>query len=182
MKIHRIKLKTRNLLIFLPARQFNDQEFLIVNHELKKHGFAVFIASDTAWMCEGINGLKVKADMNIFNIHVNNFAGIILIGGAGARKYRDNQQLQRIIKKFNEEKKIVAAICSAPVILAQAGILKNIAATCFYEDKTELINAGADFKPSPVISRKNIITAEGPKASADFADAIIFKLNELLIK
>ncbi len=171
-------MKTSNLLIFLPARQFNDQEFLTVNHSLKKNHFGVFIASDTAWMCEGINGLKVKPDINILNVHVRNFSGIILIGGSGAREYRNNQQLNRIIKKFKDEEKIVAAICSAPVILAQAGILRNISATCFYEDKSELINAGADFKQSPVICRKNIITAEGPKASADFADAIINRLNE----
>ena len=164
----------------MPARQFNEIEFLTVSKSLKKHDYNLFIASDTVWLCEGINGLKVKADMNILNIHENNFSGLVLIGGAGAKKYWNNSLLHNISKKFNQQKKVIAAICSAPVIFAKSGILNGITATCFFEDRMELINAGADYKNSQVVVRKNIITANGPNASLDFTEAIIFCLNEQL--
>jgi len=57
-------------------------------------------------------------------VNVNNFSGLILIGGSGSRNYWKNEVLHKIIKKFFEAKKVIAAICSSPVTLAKAGILQ----------------------------------------------------------
>jgi len=168
----------KSILIFLPAGQFSEKEYTIITGILKKQGFTPVIASDTSRLCEGNNGLKVKPDMNILNINENNFVCIVLIGGNGAVKYWNDPLLHTIINKFNNKKKVIAAICKSAVILAKTGILKGITATCYYENRSELINAGIDYKDSPVVIRKNIITANGPDASAEFAESILNKIKE----
>ncbi|MFA6598570.1 MAG: DJ-1/PfpI family protein [Ignavibacteriaceae bacterium] len=167
----------KSILFVLPKKNFNEEEFLTTKRILEKGGCKIFIASDAASFCEGKNGLKIKNDVSLFNINENSFGGIVFIGGNGVKEYWNNQILHKTARKFFEKKKITAAICSAPVILANAGILKNIAATCYPDDKGELIKAGVEFKEINVVVRKNIITANGAKASEEFAEAILTKLN-----
>jgi len=167
----------KSILFILPKKNFNEVEFLTTKHILEKGGCTIFIASDANSFCEGKNGLKIKNDVSLFNINENNFGGIVFIGGSGVKDYWNNQVLHKIALKFFDKKKITAAICSAPVILANAGILKNVAATCYPDDKAELIKAGVEFKEMNVVARKNIITAKDAQASEEFAEAILTKLN-----
>ena len=129
-------------------------------------------------MCEGMNGKKFKPDLRLENINANNFAGIVLVGGYGAKDYQNNSMLHKILNDFNKNGKIVAAICIAPVILAAAGLLNGKSATCFPEVKQDLIKPDIDYKDLPVVVTKNIITANGPKVSFEFAESILSLLNK----
>ena len=162
-----------SILFFVPASHFNEAEFLTSRDYAENAGYKVFITSDARGLCVGQNGLKVKADVNLNNVNVNNFAAFVLIGGSGAREYGGDERLHKIAAAFNAKNKILAAICSAPVILAKAGILNGITATCFADDKSELISGGADYKDTPLVIRKNIITANSPAASIQFAEAVL---------
>jgi protease I len=115
-------------------------------------------------------------------VNTNNFAGIILIGGEGSRLYWNNSHLHNIVNEFFNSEKIVAAICSAPVILAKAGILKNKSATCFSEDKMELINSGINYNDRNVVFDGNVITADGPKSAIQFTEAILHTLKQKMKK
>ncbi len=70
-------------------------------------------------------------------------------------------------------KKVVAAICSSPVILAKAGILQNKKATCFSEDKMELINAGIDYQDRNIVIDGNVVTADNVHSALQFAEAVL---------
>lgn len=168
----------KSILIFLPSKGFNEQEFLVTSKNLAKTGFSVFIASDAIYFCEGNNGLKVKNDISILNIHEANFNAFVLIGGNGVKNYWNNKILHKIIQKFITADKIVAAICAAPVILAKAGILKNQKATCFAEVKNELLTAEANYTDKGVCKSGNIITASAPENSLEFVQLIINELKE----
>jgi protease I len=106
-------------------------------------------------------------------VNVNNFASLILIGGAGSRAYWKNDFLHKIIKKFFDAKKVIAAICSSPIILAKAGILQNKKATCYSEDKMELINTGIDYQDKNVVVDGNVVTAENAQSALQFAEAVL---------
>jgi deglycase len=162
----------KSILIFLPSLHFSGTEFLTSKRILEENGINTFIASDSNFLCISETGHKVKADVSLFNIHENNFNGIVFIGGSGVRNYWDNSLLHKIAVRFYKSKKIIGAICSAPVILAKAEILNGISATCFFEDRMELINRGIDYKDLPVIIEENIVTANGPNSSRLFAESI----------
>jgi protease I len=162
-----------SLLIFLPKKDFNEEEFTIVKNRLLKAGKKVFITSDDHFICSGSKGMKVKSDTSFYNVNVSNFSGLILIGGAGSRSYWKNDFLHKIVRKFFDSKKTLAAICSSPIIFAKAGILENKKATCYTEDKMELINAGIDYQDKNVVVDGNIVTADNSHSALHFAEAIL---------
>jgi protease I len=177
--LHRILIRrminpTKNsVLIFLPKKDFNEEEFTIVRKRLQKAGKQIFITSDDHSACTGSKGMKVKSDTSFYNVNVNNFEAFILIGGIGSKSYWKNEVLHKIIKKFFETKKVIAAICSSPVILAKAGILQNKKATCYSEDKMELINSGIDYQDKNVVVDGNIVTADNSRLALQFTEAIL---------
>ena len=162
-----------SFLIFLPKKDFNDEEFTIIKKRLLKAGEKVFITSDDQSVCSGCKGMKVKSDISFYNVNVNNFEAFILIGGIGSKSYWKNESLHKIIKKFFDAKKVIAAICSSPIILAKAGILQNKKATCYSEDKMELINAGIDYQDKNVIVDGNVITANDSRSALQFVETIM---------
>lgn len=169
-------INQKSILIVLPQKEFSEKEFLEVYNYLKKNSINIFIASDAVNYCIGNNSFKVKNDISFYNINENNFAGIVLIGGFGIQQYWDNDFLQKIIKKFYEKKKIIAAICGSVVLLAKAGVLSGCCATCYPENKMELIKLGIDFKDIPLVKVKNIITARDPNSSSEFAKTIFIEI------
>ena len=166
--------KKNSILIFLPTKDFNETEYLTVKNYFVNKGKKVFITSDDHTFCCGNKGLKVKSDVSFFNINEKNFDGFILIGGSGSRSYKSNPTLKKISEKFEESGKIIGAICSAPLILASAGLLKQ--ATCFSEDRNQLIDSGVDYKDLPVVVDRNFITADGPSSAGRFAETVFHSI------
>lgn len=162
----------RNILLILPAENFNETEFLITKKTLEDNGISVFIASDSNSLCLGKNGLKVKADMSLYNVHASNFKAVVLIGGSGVKKYWTNKNVHKILLDFNNNKKIVAAICSAPVAIAKSGLLLGKEATCYADDKDELESEGVVYVDQPVVISENIITGQNAGASSAFTKLI----------
>jgi protease I len=162
-----------SILIFLSATSFSEEEYLIIKKVFLNAGKRIFITSDSHSVCSGNNGLKVKADTDFYNVNDKNFSAVVLIGGKGNKDYWGNEQLHNIVNNFKRSGKIVAAICSAPVILARAGLLSKIPATCWYEDKNELINLGVEYKDRSIIAENAIVTADGPRSAEQFAETIL---------
>jgi len=77
------------------------------------------------------------------------------------------------VKKMNEEKKNIAAICHAGWMLASANIIKGKKLTSFYSIKDDMINAGADWIDKEVVKDGNIITSRNPNDLPAFCSKII---------
>ncbi len=165
-----------SVLLILPAQNFNEEEYLVTSNSLNKAGIKIFIASDANFLCVGSNGLKVKNDIQFYNIHESNFGGLILIGGKGTRDYWNHPVLISTVQKFVKNKKTVGAICSAPIILAKAGVITG-SATCYPDDKCELEKNGVNYKDEPVVSVKKIITARDPAAASEFINTFLYEFS-----
>ncbi len=165
---------TKNsILIFIAANNFSEEEYLIIKQVFLKASRKIFITSDSNTICNGDNGMRVKGDIDFYNVNEKNFSAIVLIGGNGSKQYWDNETLWRIVKNFNASGKVVAAICSAPIILARAGLLSKIPATCWNEDKNELIKLGINYNDRSVIAEKGVITSDGPRSAEQFAETVL---------
>jgi len=161
--------------LILPAQEFNEQEYSIISQELAKADKKIFIASDAHSLCIGSNGQKAKNDIQFYNIHESNFDGIIFIGGKGVLKYWDNKNLHSVIQKFQKQKKLIGAICSAVIIPAKSKIDFS-SATCFPDNKNDLEKEGITYKDEPVVISGNIITGRDPLAAAEFAKMFLYEL------
>ena len=111
-------------------------------------------------------------------INVDEFDALVFIGGSGAQVYFDYPAAQQLVQVALEKKKVLGAICLAPVILARAGVLKDLPATCYPTLANELVQAGATYTGNPVERQGNIITAKGPAASKLFGQTLVQALME----
>merc|ERR1711974_286501 len=76
---------------------------------------------------------------------------------------RANKDAVSLIKSFADAGKTVAAICHAPWLLIEAGIIKGRAATTYASIATDVKNAGAHYEDSEVVVDQGIITSRSPE-------------------
>ena len=74
--------------------------------------------------------------------------------------------------------KTIAAICHAPHILVEAGIVKGRQLTSWPAIRTDLMNAGAQWLDQEVVTDKGLITSRTPKDLDAFIAKIIEEIGE----
>ena len=120
----------------------------------------------------GSHGIKIIVDKLFKEVDYELIDMIILPGGMpGAANLNEHLGLREQILNFNESKKMLAAICAAPLVFGNLGILKNKKATCFpgYENQLHgAIATGENLEVS-----ENIITGKGAGVAIDFALKIV---------
>lgn len=164
----------KEVLIVLPSQGFRDEEYLVVRRILEENGAEVRVASSST-LAEGLGGMTVIPDVTLPKVLPTDYDALVFIGGRGAREYFENTDALYLAREMNSQKKIVAAICYATLILANADILSGKKAT-ICEASEKLKEVGIIYTGSNVEKDENIITAAGPEASEEFAKKIIESL------
>lgn len=119
-------------------------------------------------------GVKLVPDTDLDSALKNDYDMVILPGGMPGADHLDNDpRIKALLKKMASDEKYTAAICAAPKVLANAGILVGKQATSYpgFLDKMDLANT--DIKNDPVVIDGNVITSRGPGTAMDFALALI---------
>ncbi|GAJ01904.1 unnamed protein product, partial [marine sediment metagenome] len=168
----------KSVLMVIAPKDFRDEEFKEPYDLFTNSGIKVIVASIDTVPAKGMLGMTVKPDILIDQVRPDSFDALIIIGGTGCQVLWDNTTLHKIVQNFNDTKKTIAAICIAPVVLARAGILKNIKATVYPTSKNDIEKCGASYTGSDVEISGNIITGSNPKASKDFATTILNTLKQ----
>jgi protease I len=156
---------------------FRDEEFFVPKNVLEKGGVKIVVASSAISQAKGVLGAKVKPDSLVNDVNINEFDGIIFVGGVGATEYWDSPVAHKLARDAYTANKIVAAICIGPVILANAGILEGKKATVWDSEAKQLRGKGASYTGKGVERDGNIITANGPAAGEEFGEAILEALS-----
>ena len=166
-------------IVFITAPEiFRDEEYAKPKKILEDNGIEVITASTKKGEIVGKLGMKAISDMTIDEINPKDFDAIAFIGGNGASVFFENETALNLAGDFFKSQKIVSAICIAPVILANAGILSDKNATVFPDGKPALDKGGAHYTAKPVEIDANIITANGPDAAEQFGQALLNALQK----
>lgn len=171
------KLRGKKIVMIIAKQMFEESEFKYPKEIFDNEGADVTIASSTLSMATGGN-LRVKPDILIDDIKVKDFDAIVFIGGFGVTEYFENLQAHRIARQALEADKILAAICMAPRILANAGVLKGKKATSFPNVREDIKAKGGIVTGEMVERDGNIITGNGPGAATKFGETIASALSE----
>ena len=166
-----------NILMIVAPDNFRDEELFEPKKVFENAGADVVIASKGVKTARGKLGGAINVDKNIANVHVDDYDAIVFIGGPGASIFFDDGTALGLAKDAYEKGKITAAICIAPSILANAGILKGKKATAFSSEEDNLNAKGAVYTGRPVTADGKIITANGPGAAAEFGKKIMEALS-----
>ena len=166
-------LEGKRVVMVIAHENFRDEEFQEPYELLTSLGASVEIASTSLEEAKGMLGKRVKPTMLLENVDPNEFDAIIFVGGSGAARYFNDSTALRIAREAYEAGKVVAAICIAPVILANAGVLRGKRATVWDGDFVKQLEAnGASYTGNSVEIDGKVITANGPHAARQFAEAI----------
>jgi putative intracellular protease/amidase len=143
---------------------------------MKEKGDIIVVGIDENEV-KSIEGFIIKPTKQLKSLDINEI-DLLVIPGGEAKNIYNNSYLDELLRKLNEKKKVIAAICAAPVKLAKAGILVN---KKFVVDKSELKEFEEEFKNSffvneNVVIDENIITAK-PCGYMEFALEISEKMG-----
>lgn len=163
----------------IPADLVHDTEFSEAKKALDAAGITTIVAAPAKKPVTGMLGGTFNPDIAIADIDVKGADMIVCIGGNGNLALYDDPVYRAKVQEFFKAGKFVTAICAAPGILAGAGVLKGIKATCFPYDPivTLLKNSGAEYVDQPVVVSGKVVTANGPDASVKFGAQIASMLK-----
>lgn len=167
----------KKIVMVIAQEDFRDEEFLQPKEILEKNSIEVKVASGSLNIATGMLGAKVKPDILTKDINMEDFAGIIFVGGAGASQYWDDPIAHKLAREAIKTDKVVAAICIAPVTLAKAGVLKGKRATVWSSEASKIKSSGGNYTARPVEKDGKIITANGPQVAREFAEEIVKALK-----
>ena len=121
------------------------------------------------------NGVLIQAD-ELFEepLPIDGFYALIIPGGPGVKNLRNDDRVSALIRSFANAGKWIAAICAAPLLLHDQGLLegKRYTAHASTADTLSRIDPAAS-----VVIDGNIITSRGAGTSIDFGLTIVATLT-----
>jgi protease I len=172
-----VQAHNKKVVIIIASDNFRDEEFSNTKKALQEHGVDTTVASSKLSESHGARGLiKVKPDMLVSKININDYDGIAFIGGIGAEEYFNDPTTHKLATDAYAKGKIVSAICIAPVILANAGLLKGKQFNVWPSEVKTVEAKGGIFNSKSVVIDGNIITAKDVDASLEFGTKIAERL------
>ncbi len=153
---------------------FEEIETIAPLDILRRGGIKVSLIGYKSINVKGVHNISVQADDIFINILSQEYDCIILPGGPGCYNIRKDDTLHRLLKKHFDQKKLICAICAAPLILHDAGILMHKKYTAHPCTRDEL----SDIIAQPVVTDNHLITGASPEASLIFGFTILQNLTD----
>ena len=148
--------------LIISADNFEDSELLVPYYRLKEVGIKVVVASLNREAIKGKHGYEVTVDKTLDEVNPDDYAILVLPGGAAPAVVRKEPKALEITRNFFSRNKPVVAICHGPQILISAGLLQGRRATCYRSVIDELIEAGALHEDLEVVVDANLVTSRQP--------------------
>lgn len=160
------------------AEGFEEVEALTVVDLLRRANIdtdMVSISSDKN--VSGAHGISIQADYTIEEFSLSSYDMIVLPGGMpGTLHLTENKIVQDAVLQFDQQKKLIAAICAAPSMLGNLGILRGKRAVC-YPGFEECLK-GAELTGNPVEADGHVITSKGIGTAISFSLVLIEMLTD----
>ena len=156
------------------AQGCEELEAITIIDLLRRAGIEVTSAGLDTKHVVASRGVVLVPDTDLDSALKKQYDMIVLPGGLPGADHLDNDiRLRERLISMAQAGKCVAAICAAPKVLANSGLLKDKKATCY---PGVLDALGIKSETSAVIEDGNIITSRGPGTAMDFALTLIEKL------
>ena len=169
--------------LIITSQLVQDHEFIYPFYRLKEEEVEVDVYNQANQMVKGFFGTKIppqKDDkiISLDNLDIEKYDLLVLPGGVKSMEILrlDNKAI-KIVKKFNERKKLIAAICSGTMMLISADIIKNKKVTGYYAWKQDILYAGGIFVDNPSVVDGNLITSPHYKYNGEWMKSVIAKLK-----
>jgi len=158
------------------AEGFEEIEALTVVDVLRRGGVEVVAAAlDGTPQVKGAHGVSVSSDAPFAEASKDEFDALVLPGGPGTPNLAKSELLIGRLRRQKDEGRLIAAICAAPTVLVEAGVLEpEQHVTCYPTCVLDLDRPSADV---PVVADGNVITGQAPGAAMLFALVVLQALQ-----
>lgn len=165
-------MKKRALLLL--AEGFEEIETLAPVDLLRRAGVEVVMAAVAPGLhVTGRSGVTIHADAELASVAAEAFDLLVIPGGPGVKALRADRRAAALARQFTEAGKTVGAICAAPVVLQDAGLLAGRRFTAHDSVWDELPEAlGAE----KVVEDGPLITSRGAGTAVAFGLALVARL------
>jgi len=161
---------------------YQPKEYGVPKQILEDAGVEVVTASKKVGNCTSSTKTTTEATISIDDINVSDYDAIIFIGGPGSVQFHKDVEAHLTCQEAINRKKVLAAICIAPLTLAYADVLEGKKVTVWNEDNMQSVileRLGAIYTGNTIEVDGKIVTANGPQAAEEFGKKILELLNNL---
>lgn len=160
------------------AQGCEELEAITIIDLLRRANIEVISASLDDLVITASRGCRLVADTLLESAYDQAFDMVVLPGGLPGAEHLDHDpRIHQLIARLAQEGKYIAAICAAPRVLANAGLLDRRRATCFPGVLTAAQYPAIKLTDQPVVIDEHIITSRGPGTAMDFALTLIELLS-----
>ena len=166
-------------ILILVGNIYEDLELWYPNLRLTEAGADVTLAGPEArTLYDGKNGYPCTSDVAFSDVDPALFDGLIVPGGFMPDKLRRDELVLDIVRHFNEQGKLIAAICHGGWIPISAGVYQGVRVTGSPGIKDDLVNAGAIWEDAAVVIDNHHVTSRKPDDLPDFCRGILRVLGQ----
>ncbi|OJZ19242.1 MAG: DJ-1 family protein [Thiobacillus sp. 65-29] len=149
-----------------------ELEAVTVIDLLRRAGIEVTVAGLKPGTVQASRGVQLVPDTTLDTALQHDYDMVVLPGGLpGATHLREDPRIIALLQKMAAAGRYTAAICAAPRVLAEAGVLQGKQATGYPGTLDGL--SGIRVSSAPVVRDGKVLTSRGPGTAMDFALALI---------
>ena len=173
-----------NKAIIISGSLAQDHEFIYPYYRLLEENFEIDVCMLEGTPVKGFLGTTLPPNKDqvvkkIDDINIDDYSVLVLPGGVKAmEKVRQEEKIINFITKFNEQKKIIACICSGAQLLISAKVVKGRKIAGYYSMKDDIVNSGAIYTDEPAVIDENIITTAHYKDMGPWMKEVIKKITK----
>ncbi|MBQ3404977.1 MAG: DJ-1/PfpI family protein [Oscillospiraceae bacterium] len=159
------------------ADGFEEIEALAPVDILRRGGVEVRTAGAFGTEVTGGHGVQVKADCLLEDVELDRAEMIVIPGGLkGTETLEKTQPVLELLKRANERGLLLAAICAAPRVLKEAGLMEGKRCVC-HPAHVQYMQASRVLDGPYAVRDGNIITGKGAGASLDYGFELLAALR-----
>jgi len=159
------------------AEGFEEIEAVTIIDVLRRAELDVTVAGLVPGPIRGAHGVTFETDCALDDVDAARVGMIVLPGGMpGTTNLMEDERVLAFVRDLHARGETTAAICAAPMVLAEAGVLDGVPATSHPSCLGKL--GPAEVQPNTRVVRSGtILTSQGPGTALEFALELVSELR-----
>ena len=159
------------------AKGCEELEAVTIIDLLRRAGIEVVTAGLEDGPVTASRGVVLIPDTDLGQVLEEDFDMIVLPGGLPGADHLDaDPRIHSLLRRMAEQERYTAAICAAPKVLLNAGLLDGREATASPGAIDGLITKNSRLLADAVVTDGKVVTSRGPGTAMDFALTLIERL------